>query len=365
MTSARGGEAPASAGLKRRRGALHCAIALGAFIAGCLVLHRIAPWPRMDEISEKLAYFARHRDEFDTLFIGSSRIYHGIAPQLFDATLKTHGFASTSLNLGIDGMSMPESACFLEKILEQKPARLKWVFVELTSFRLDMDENRRESARGVYWHDWTRMKWIACELWHNGRKTGRGYQWASKRLRPVLNDLEAGAVHASLFLRNIGNVGRGYDLADGAAPTNSEQFCGAPKFGFLGMDRAEPMTGEELKGYEKKLAEMRVRKADPGDNGWGLRVVTDHASRLIRAAGAEPVFVITSSAGVSRHKWPGQPTDALLFAYHDPDRNEKFYRVDRRANSGHLNTLGALEFTELLASDFAKHLSEQRPHAVR
>ena len=357
MTSARASDV--------RTDAIHCVIGLAAFVAGCLALHRIAPWPRMEEVSEKVAYFARHKDDFDTLFIGSSRIYHGIAPQVFDAALKTRGIATTLLNLGIDGMSVPESSCFLEKILEKKPAHLKWVFVELTPFRLEMDENRRESARGVYWHDWTRMKWIVGELWNNARKSGGEYRRAPKRLRPALNDLDAGAMHASLFLRNIGNVGRGFDLADGTAPANSEEFCGAPRFGFLGMDRAEPMTGEELQGYEKKLADMRTRKPDAGDNGWGLRVAAEHASRLIRAAGAEPVFVIASSVSATRYEWPGQPKDAPLFAYHDPDRDEKFYRVDRRANSGHLNTLGATEFTELLASDFAKHLSEQRPHAVR
>ena len=105
----------------RASDAIHCAIGLGAFVAGCLALHHAAPWPRMEEVSEKLAYFTRHKDEFDTLFIGSSRIYHGIAPQVFDATLKARGIATTSLNLGIDGMSMPESSCFLEKILEQNP----------------------------------------------------------------------------------------------------------------------------------------------------------------------------------------------------------------------------------------------------
>ena len=352
------------------RGAIHCAIGLGAFVASCLSLHHFAPWTQMDEVSEKVSYFERHKDDFDTLFIGSSRIYHGIVPQVFDAELTKRGIASASLNLGIDGMSIPESSCFLEKILEQKPARLKWVFVELTPFRLEMDENRRESARGVYWHDWTRMKWIAGELWNNARTTGRDYRRAPKRLRGALNDLDVGAMHAGLFLRNVCNAGCGRRLvenacaSDVAAIAQADEFCGAPRFGFLGMDR-EPMTGGELQDYEKKLAEMRRRKPDPGDNGWGLRVAAEDASRLIREAGAEPVFVIASSVSASRHEWPGQPKDAPLFAYHDPDRDEIFYRVDRRANSGHLNTRGAIEFTELLASDFAKHLSDRRANAVR
>ena len=352
MTSARASEA--------RGGAVHCAIGLAAFLTGCLALHRAAPWPRMDEVSEKADYFTRHKDEFDTLFIGSSRIYHGIVPQVFDAALKTH-----SLNLGIDGMNMPESSCFLEKILEQKPARLKWVFVEMTPFRLSMDENRLETARGMYWHDWTRMKWIASELWYNARNSRRKFRWAPKRLLQPLNDLDTGATHACLFLRNMGNVGRGYEMAGGAAPVNTEEFCGAPGFGFCGMDRAEPMSGGELKGYEKKLAELRARKINPGDNGWGLRIVTEHASQLIRAAGAEPVFVVASSVSAPPGEWPGQPKDAPIFAYHSPDRDERFYRADRRADSGHLNTLGATEFTQQLASDFAKHLSEQFPNAVR
>ena len=252
MISGRPGDAAPKPGSARMRGAIHLAIGLGALASACLALHRIAPWPRMDEVSEKLAYFARHKDDFDVLFFGSSRIYHGVSPQVFDATLKARGLAVTSLNLGIDGMNIPESSCFLEKILEQNPARLKWVFVELTPFRLEMDDNRRASARGVYWHDWTRMKWIAGELWHNARRSGQDYRWAPKRLRPGLNDLDVAAMHAGLFLRNIGSVGRGFEWAETVPASNdaqTEAFCGPPRFGFLGMDRDEPTTGEELKGY--------------------------------------------------------------------------------------------------------------------
>lgn len=364
MTSARASEAPLQPNL-RRRGVIHLVIGLGAFVAGCLAIQRIVPWPRMNEISEKLAYFSKHKDEYDVLFIGSSRIYHGIVPQIFDATLKARGVASTSLNLGIDGMNMPESSCFLEKILAQKPARLKWVFVELTPFRLEMGENDRASERGIYWHDWARMKWIAGELWNNTRADGRDYRWAPKPWRAGVNELDIAAMHGRLFLRNMGNIGRAFEWIDHAASANGEAMCGAPRFGFLGMDRAEPMAGGELKEYQKKLAAMRARPPEPGDNGWGLRITSAHASRLIRAAGAEPVFVITSAVSGSPRKWPGEPMDAPLFRYHDPDRDEKFYRVDRRSNSGHLNTLGATEFSELLATDFARHLSEQRPNAVR
>ena len=107
MTSAQASDVPASAGL---RGVIHCAIGLFAFIAGCLAIHHFTPWPRMNEISEKLAYFSRHKDEFDVLFIGSSRVYRGVVPQVFDATLLSRGIASTSLNLGIDGMNVPESS---------------------------------------------------------------------------------------------------------------------------------------------------------------------------------------------------------------------------------------------------------------
>lgn len=353
------------------RGVIHCAVGVAAFFATSLALHCIAPWPRMNELSEKLAYFSRHKDEFDVLFIGSSRVFRGVVPQVFDATLNSRGIVSTSLNLGIDGMNVPESSCFLEKILEQKPARLKWVFVELTPFRLEMDDNRRATARNVYWHDWTRTKWIVGELWNNARSSGRDYRWAPKPLRAGLNDLDVAAMHASLFLRNVCNVGRGLDFvgtvcaSTEADVANVETFCGPPHFGFLGTDRTEPMTGDELKRYQRKLAELRARKPDAGDNGWGLRVVAEHASRLIRAAGAEPVFVMTSAVSGSRGEWPGQPKDAPVFAYHDPDRDEKLYRVDRRANSGHLNTTGAIEFSELLASDFAKHLAGQRPESLR
>ncbi len=48
------------------------------------LLHSALPL-RVAEVTPKLRYLETHRADFDTVFIGSSRIYHGVSPGVFDA----------------------------------------------------------------------------------------------------------------------------------------------------------------------------------------------------------------------------------------------------------------------------------------
>src|SRR5207245_5026117 len=101
------------------------------FLITCAGLHAILPFPEIDGgVSQKFRFFAAHKDEFDTLFIGSSRIYFQISPAIFDRATRESGLPTHSFNFGIGGMYLPETGYLLEQMLKLKPLKLRWVFSE-------------------------------------------------------------------------------------------------------------------------------------------------------------------------------------------------------------------------------------------
>ena len=94
----------------------------------------------MGEVSEKLAYFARHKDEYDAVFVGSSRVYRQIAPGVFDRQVAAStGRAMRSFNLGAPSMFLPESLYVIDRILAQRPR----------AAALDVHRTRQPPARAV------------------------------------------------------------------------------------------------------------------------------------------------------------------------------------------------------------------------
>src|SRR5207237_944797 len=73
------------------RGLINFAIGVAAFAFTCIGLHAVLPSPNIDEVSDKLRFFAQHKDEFDTLFLGSSRTYHEVSPPIFDQVMRDNG----------------------------------------------------------------------------------------------------------------------------------------------------------------------------------------------------------------------------------------------------------------------------------
>jgi hypothetical protein len=107
------------------------AIAVTAFFVTCVSLHAVLPFPEIDGgVSQKFRFFSAHKDEFDTLFIGSSRVYFQISPAIFDRVTRESGLPTHSFNFGIGGMYLPETAYLLEQILSLRPRNLRWVFIE-------------------------------------------------------------------------------------------------------------------------------------------------------------------------------------------------------------------------------------------
>ena len=82
-------------------------------------------------IDRKLHWCEAHKDNFDIIFVGSSRVFHGLSPRIFDQETRASGQNWRSFNLGMDKMGMAQSVAIIRELVATSPRRLKYVFFEL------------------------------------------------------------------------------------------------------------------------------------------------------------------------------------------------------------------------------------------
>src|SRR5438552_18926246 len=107
------------------RNLLYALIALAALITTGALIHALFPPMIPKGVAAKLKYFSEHKDEFDTVIVGTSQLYYSVSPKIFDATTRENGLPTRSFNFGIDGMHPPENFYVLDQILKTKPKNLK------------------------------------------------------------------------------------------------------------------------------------------------------------------------------------------------------------------------------------------------
>ena len=338
----------------KRRAFFNGGLCLAVFGLACLIYHALLPFPDMAEVRTKLDYFSRHRDEFDAVFIGSSRIYHQVLPELFDRTAQEGGRKIRSFNFGIDALVPPESFYIVDKILEHKPPGLRWVFVELYPLSAQIDSGERGTAREVYWHDWERTRW-AC------RRAAQSFGAPAPSQRAAARGLIA--VHCRLLLKNYANIGRGFDWMKYRKHKKSERWLAqelGPKLDGYLPNPDKPQTAAFRDGMGKltvKLLKNRGREVNADS-------LTEQAfagiAQRIKAANATPVFVIAPTATKLPEYFAGREAPAPVLAFNAPDIFPALYRVGNRHDYDHLNASGAAEFTRLLAERFAASLDERK-----
>ena len=322
------------------------AIALATFLATCAAFNRLLPEAPIENVTPKLEFFAQHKDEFDTLFIGTSRIHYQVSPALFDATTAEAGRPTRTFNFGVDGMHPPESFFVTEKILALQPRKLRWVFFELEGVQIDWWRAGAQTRRLEYWHDWKQTSLVIRRA-----TNPRGNSpWYAQVFRAVMR-YRAIAFHLQLYAKQFSRVG---DAADLMANSNN-----AARPGFVGQlgprddgydAPLPPMTADRVPRYQKKLAHET--------SGAHLQFVDPHAEQAYRdfaarfaALGARTFFVITPVATQSPQRFH-PPAPGPIFLFNNAKKFPQLYEPAVRADEGHLSQVGADEFTRLLAQQF-------------
>jgi hypothetical protein len=242
-------------------------------------------------------------------------------------------------------MYPPESHFFLRRLLALRPARLRWVVIELMNVRFHADPDGRSSRRAVYWHDWyhTRLAWQ--QIWTDPHMEGERWALAIQ--------------HGGHLLKAWTHLGRGAEILQRTLEHRSAKS--EPPLKWEAAEGYEPDNDNLLSG--RKLADYlaRVDAVREGLPPQPLAPVLDEAVRSLAAdvlrAGAEPIFVITPTLN-ERENFAALPGNTPLFAFNNPARFPTLFDPANHSDPYHLNERGAVEFTRLLAERFVTHLRE-------
>ena len=314
-----------------------------AFVASAGLIGWWLPFPPVPAIAAKYRYLAENKARFDTIFVGSSRVFHQIDPQQFDAEIAALGGRTQSVNLAYDSVWPPESFYFARRLLALRPPRLRWVFIELMRIHTDLETRNDRTMRTAYWHDW-RHTALACRA-----------VFASRR-SPV-EKWRLAANHAVIFARWNANLGRGSEsLRDAVLPAKQKRPASwLHRAGFL-PENDRHITDEELPHYLQTVAQLR-------DSLPSIPVSALYFSALeglvaeVRRAGARPVFLLTPSRDAEENL-TGLPAGVPVLAFNNPAQYPTLYEPDRHYDGDHLNGKGAAEFTSALASRFTELLRQ-------
>jgi len=347
-------------------------VALLILFVACFVLTAslVGGWmpePYMGQVSDKLAWFEAHREDYDVLFFGSSRVYRGIVPEVFDREMTRRGHPVRSFNFGVAGMAGHETSALVRRVLEHPPPNVRWVVVELDGWDGALRPENRFKSRTVAWHDLPETLSAARMAWHAGvsdpQPAGpidRIELVTSHMLHLAARDTASGrgrALLARLGPRARRRAARGVDFSAGGFEPFSESAYGTPsthpfRRRFLQMIPTYRDAVEQL-GAANHTA------AAPSPDAVAALAAQD---ALIRRAGATPIHLITPSVRPTpvlyRLAASGGDLAPRLLAFNDPARYPELFTVEHRFDAEHLSTEGARLFSRALAERFAHLLDE-------
>jgi hypothetical protein len=341
------------------RALTNTAIGATAFLLSCIGLRAILPFPEIDGgVSQKFRFFAAHKDEFDTLFIGSSRVYFQISPAIFDRVTRESGMPTHSFNFGVGGMYLPETAYLLEQILNLKPRNLKWVFIEYDELQTKWSSENQSSRRALYWADWKRVSLLLRKL----TDAGTDPLWLSNpaKLRDIIlrqNGEKSTRSLLTFYLtqieRNYTNISRAADVLDHFLSRDTKgrraSYLGAASDGYV--TRPNRMSPSQAAAYERALAAAMAQTGTRPLSPYAMEAYRQCAQE-VRNIGAVPIFLITPSTTEINVAAETTELTGVVMAFNNPQAYPNLFRSGVRRDGQHLTKSGADEFTRILATNF-------------
>jgi hypothetical protein len=312
-------------------------------------------------VREKAAYLSEHGDEYDAIFLGSSRIQNHIIPEQFDRCMTDAGMPMRSFNFGISSMHSPEDEYVLDLILARPHARLRWIFIEIDFFHAAVQTDQSGTVRGAYWHDWPRFS-LLCQCLSVVKKKGirRNIQDAFSRWNDIFD-------HAQLFGQRSANTGRGAQmlaewLFDISPVSMDWDALGKARDGWTPAIEKENDIAERRSGRLGTILKERI--ADPpsrdATDAAGQKALTSLLGKIV-GAGAKPVIIIPPRLRKSYfYPAPELARRFPIINLCEPARFPDLYREDLRVDLSHLNGAGAEIFTRVTAEQFIEAIRKPR-----
>ena len=336
---------------------LGTAVALVAFTASCLGVGRLLDgvdgfWREEAGAARIKARHVEERlDDYDVVFVGSSRVYRQLDPRVFDRVAREGGHEVRSYNLGLPGMRWYEALHVVRDLIERRPARLDTIVVEGLDPDPRLEEHNRTSRREIGWHT-PGLTTLAVR-----RSLGRE--------GPLPERFEEAAAHLGQFGARWTNVGTAPDLLRALqgkvrVPEDKEHHGYVP----LELDPAASVLERRRQFLEDYAADRELlerRKDDLRAQGESapdplLFDVLAELESAARDAGVRLSWLVLPPAEqlrpeLSAAREAGRIEE--LFDYADPDRYPQFYdSFQERWDLNHLTREAATELTTLFAREF-------------
>lgn len=347
------------------RRALGLALLCGAAFALVAALVRAAlPWPPEYGLAAKWEHFRAHKDEYDAVVLGTSRVFRGVDTPRIEQELAARGVPLSIFNFGVAGMRAFEEDRVLREVLALEPARLRWVLLEggpwSPEFRF---EELTYSSRSVFWHD-------AHET-----LTALVASWRAEA--PWTRRLRLAATHLDLFLWRLASYGQGRLLLADRLRCGERAERRAATMATIerqhGFQSADEHTGrtfapgrEELlaesEPYRAQVAAIEAESERPVAEGHLVLRGVREQRRLADAHGVRLVYVVQpgyEGAPERTTLWRRGEIETLL-DFDRPERWPELFALENRYDEKHLNRRGAEVFAPILASALAELIEERR-----
>jgi hypothetical protein len=279
-----------------------------------------------------------------------------------------NGVPVKSFNAGLTGMMSPEDGYALEEILRRPHRRLRWVFVEMTSFAKDF--GGEHNWRFIYWHDTVRLGIVVRVLY--GQATGQlakdpGAGFTAKcRILTTIGGHLWGHVHA--WLIRAANVNRGGEILNRWLHGPSWYFDPRNSLGDNGDGwiAAEPsyqkMAPDVRAKYEQAYAEQLASPPGKVRDNAPSQSVLERSLAAVTKAGARPVIIVPPMI-TGRNFYPTEQRerDVTILDFSDGRQYPELFVPEHRTDVFHLNTVGAEVYTDILARRFVEIVKGRGP----
>jgi len=331
-----------------------------AIIAAGHLLGALLPEPPPTAVSLKLDHLSKHKDEYDTIFIGTSHVHRSINPEVFDQETADLGLPTRSFNFGVRGMAGLETEFVLKKILAMKPERLRWVFLETGHLSPQIPESHLGTRRLISWHDLD-STWTAT----------RGLLMADlETLEQILEIWK----HWQAYLYRLTNLGSVRRWLQGETPTNRgvsapEQVLGERHDGYQPLEKSSAASVrhtrflQELDEYEKKVDDLIKREIPTLPvNKFQSRYIM-RLRDAVESYGAVPIFLITPNPSKGQIYIMQADREGLiphLVRFDDPQKFPELFDVDTKFDASHPTEKGAMLLTRLLAKRLVAYAGDRQ-----
>ncbi len=296
-----------------------------------------------NDVYHKLEVVEDELDQYQVVYVGSSRTRRDFNPEVFDAELAARGVDVASFNLGLPGMEAFGQDYVIRRLLDADTSALRLLIVAPDDLGITLNAESARTDRQVLWHDLRRtilaLKAVA--------ETPGG---AVEKARWSWN-------HVNSFLLNLSISGRLANRFNFRIHPKPKRVLGPAKDGYV------PNSGHDtpVTKLAPKLAQVEAVESRPPPRP--IPIELDYLRSLAefaRARGIAIVFVREPALVPERSRFlrwvaendPSLPVVDLGDPRADPDLFDPCLYFD----AGHLNEEGATLFTEVLAAKLAPML---------